>query len=83
VAATVQFTLQTNMVLSAPLFLNGGAFQLQFTAATGQSYVLQASTNLMNWTPLSTNTPAWSPFFWVDPGAANFPARFYRVIQLP
>jgi hypothetical protein len=83
VAATAQFTLQTNMVLSAPLFLNGGAFQLQFTAATGQSYVLQASTNLMNWIPLSTNTPSSSPFFWVDPGASNFPARFYRVMQLP
>ena len=83
VAATAQFILQTNMVLSAPLFLNGGAFQLQFTAATGQSYVLQASTNLLNWVPVSTNTPASSPFFWVDPGASNYPARFYRVIQLP
>ena len=83
VAATAQFTLQTNMVLSAPLFLNGGAFQLQFTAAPNQSYVLQASANLVNWVPLSTNTPASSPFFWVDPAASNFPARFYRVVQLP
>jgi mono/diheme cytochrome c family protein len=87
VAATARFTIVTNMLFSAPGFV-GGAFQVRFTAPTGFTYVLQASTNLAStnlssWIPLSTSVPASSPFYWVDPGASNFPARFYRVVQLP
>jgi hypothetical protein len=82
VAATARFTIVTNMLFSAPGFVSG-AFQVRFTAPTGFTYVLQASTNLASWIPLSTSVPASSPFYWVDPGASNFPTRFYRVVQLP
>ncbi len=56
-------------------------FQLGFTGVTGSNYVLQASTNLINWMPLSTNTAPANGFNLVDPQATNFPYRFYRVRQ--
>jgi len=64
----------------APGFLPNGTFEMQFWAAAGQTFVLQSSSNLVNWTSLSTNTPASVPFTLVDPGAAGAPMRFYRIV---
>jgi hypothetical protein len=64
----------------APGFLPNGSFQMQYWAAAGQSYVLQTSSDLINWTPLSTNMPASVPFTLVDPGAAGASSRFYRIV---
>jgi hypothetical protein len=47
----------------------------------GQTYVLQASTNLTDWTPLSTNLATTNQVNLFDPAASNFPLRFYRTIQ--
>jgi hypothetical protein len=49
----------------------------------GKTYVLEGSTNVVTWIPVSTNTPISSPFSMADPGAANFRYRFYRAVQLP
>ncbi|HEY3861831.1 MAG TPA: chitobiase/beta-hexosaminidase C-terminal domain-containing protein [Verrucomicrobiae bacterium] len=65
--------------LFAPGFAGGG-FQMQFWAPAGQTYILQGSSDLMNWTSLSTNAPSAVPFSFSDSGASNFPSRFYRVI---
>jgi uncharacterized repeat protein (TIGR03806 family) len=94
VAATAQFTLETEqgmiarrvasgkgLKLNAVKFVKGGAFQLKFGAVTNVTYVLQGSTNLRDWVSLSTNRPAVTPFFWADAGATNFRTRFYRVIE--
>ena len=82
VATRAQFTVLTNLLFSAPAY-TGGTFQVQFSAPTGNTYVLQASTDLVHWVPVETNVPSSSPFTWVDPGASNYPVRFYRVLQLP
>jgi mono/diheme cytochrome c family protein len=66
--------------LFAPAFVSGGAFEMQFWAPAGQTYILQGSADLLHWTSLSTNSPSSVPFFWTDPGATNFGRRFYRVI---
>jgi hypothetical protein len=66
--------------LFAPGFLANGNFQMQFWTAAGQTLTLQASSNLINWVSLSTNTPASVPFTLVDPGAAGAPWRFYRIV---
>ena len=68
-----------------PLFgrsevLSDGRFELTVTGGVlGQSYVLLASTNLVNWVPITgyifTN-PAVSL---IDPDATNFPWRFYQI----
>ena len=81
VAASAVFLVQPLRFTSAA-FTND-LFQLGFAGTTGSNYVLQASTNLVNWTPLSTNLATTNLFNLIDPRASNFPARFYRVIQLP
>lgn len=83
VAARAQFTILTNMVFSLPNYPAGGSFQVQFSATPGVTYVLEGSTNLTQWIPLATNTPVSTPFIWIDSGSSNYPARFYRVRQLP
>jgi hypothetical protein len=43
--------------------------------------VLQASTNLVDWTPIATNMATTNLFNLMDSNAAGFPSRFYRVFQ--
>jgi len=45
------------------------------------SSVLLGSTNLINWTPLSTNPAPTNVFNVYDPDATNFPTRFYLLLQ--
>lgn len=65
---------------------SNGVFVIPFSGEPGLTYILEASTNLtqgQGWVPISTNTPATSPFTLMDPNAANFPQRFYRAVQSP
>jgi len=58
--------------------LVGGLFPLQIQAGTGQVFVLQASTNLVNWQPILTNTATNGTFNYLDPDSPLFNRRFYR-----
>jgi hypothetical protein len=62
-------------------FVTNGLFQLNFLGSVSSNYVLQATTNFVNWTSLSTNTATTNLFPLLDPKATNFPLRFYRVLQ--
>jgi hypothetical protein len=42
--------------------------------------VLEATTDFITWTPLSTNTVLTNPVNWFDPQSTNFPYRFYRLL---
>ena len=46
----------------------------------GNPYVVQASTNLVDWVPIQTNT---APFTFVDANASKFRQRFYRSVYVP
>jgi hypothetical protein len=50
---------------------------LTLTGPPGNTLVLQASTNLISWVNLQTNTP---PFSFTDTQAPNYPVRFYRKV---
>jgi hypothetical protein len=67
-----------------PAFISGLAtnngWALQLDSLAGCSYVLQASTDLFDWSPLVTNT---TPFGFTDTNAPSFPARFYRGLWVP
>ena len=79
VATSALFLVQPLYFTSAG-FTNS-VFQLQLSGAVGSNYVLQATTNLINWTPISTNMATTNLINLFDTGASNFPYRFYRVIQ--
>ena len=79
-SASALFTIQP-MKFTTLGFGTNGSFQLGFLGAPGQAYVLQASSNLVNWVPLSTNVAVTNLFQLVDPGAGNYPRRFYRVLK--
>jgi hypothetical protein len=82
VAASGLFTILPIVFDSEPFF-SGGVLQFELSAATNENYVLQASTNLVQWSSISTNTPASAPFFFTDPNATNFTKRYYRVLLQP
>jgi hypothetical protein len=46
---------------------------------TGQSYTLLASTNLVQWVPVSVFISTNSPMVIYDPMAASFKQRFYKI----
>lgn len=56
-------------------------FSFSYTVNPGLSYVVQSSSNLLNWTPLATNVPGSSPAFFTNPIAG--PDDFYRVGRMP
>ncbi len=81
VAVSGVFTITPPLdTLFAPAFLRDGSFQIGDSAQLGPTYVLQTSTDLMNWTSISTNLPTSTPFFLVDPAPGNSPYRYYRVV---
>lgn len=85
-SATQSFTIFVTRPVPPSLqstMLTGGTFQFQVTGDFGPDYSIQASTNLVNWTPLfTTNSPAL-PFNWSDPAGASFNQRFFRVLLGP
>lgn len=59
--------------------VTGGQFSVSITGTTGSQYVIQASTNLVDWVNVQTNL---APFTFVDPAAAGNPQCFYRSYAL-
>ena len=53
-------------------------FGFNLSGMAGQTVILEASTNLVSWTPLLTNSLLTGYYHWSDPGSTNFPQRFYR-----
>jgi pectate lyase len=68
--------------ISAPGYANG-MFSLTVNGDPGHDYIIQTSTNLIDWTPIYTNPMPALPFTWTDPGASNFNQQYYRVLVGP
>lgn len=84
VAATNPVPVAAQM--SAAAFLAGGGFQFSVTenGTAPQTVLIQASTNLSDpnsWLQIGSLFPAANPFTFTDTNAAQFPARFYRVVS--
>jgi hypothetical protein len=63
--------------------LSGGTLQVQFTGADGYAYAVQTSSNLLDWTTISTNYPANGSFNFMDTSPHGSPRRFYRSVLQP
>jgi hypothetical protein len=63
---------------AAGMTTNGFTFQL--SVSVGQTYVILATTNLRDWTPISTNVALLGTILVTDTEATNYSSRLYRVI---
>lgn len=72
-------------VASLSTFGTNGQYQVSFAGRPGHDVVVRASTDLVTWIPISTNTYTFHLGFFdfVDPAATNFAHRFYSVVPLP
>jgi hypothetical protein len=69
------------VALSSPR-MTGSQFAFDYTANPGLQYVVQYSTNLVNWQSLATNIPADNPVHFTN-SLASDGAQYYRVGLLP
>jgi uncharacterized protein (TIGR03790 family) len=76
-------TLPDPRPLLAPLGLgNGTGFKLRISNPGGSPYIIQSSTNLLNWVSICTNASGGAGDF-NDDRATNSARRFYRALALP
>jgi len=67
--------------MSRPQVQADKSVKVPLSGSPDQSYVLQASTDMIHWTAVSTNTTdATGLLSFLDSDAKNYPARFYRSI---
>ena len=81
VADTARFVILPGISFVSPGGFTNGLFQMTFAGPVGSNYVLQVSTNLTQWTSISSNTTLTTPFVLSDPARAGDSARFYRVLE--
>jgi len=74
---------------SPQIITNDGSFGFQsnsfgfnVSGAFGAAMVVDGSSNLVDWVPLSTNIVSGNPVYFSDSASTNFPARYYRA-RLP
>ena len=63
--------------------LPDGLFHLCRPATNGHHFIVRASTDLVNWTVLSTNVVTDGAAHYVDPDAPPLNTRFYQVLPAP
>ena len=88
---SVVATLTVTVPRTPPQIIASGAslgfvsnqFGFNFSGAVGQMIVIDGSTNLVDWTPLITNTAGGTPIYFFDPTSTNFSGRFYRARLSP
>lgn len=68
------------LVVGQPAF-SGGSFAFHFDGVAVETYQVQASSNLVDWSSISTNTALSNTTYHIlDTGAGAFSRRFYRVV---
>jgi hypothetical protein len=68
---------------SAAFGFTNGVFGFNVLGPVGSNVVIQASSDLQTWIPVSTNTLTSGTNYFSDPQWTNYPGRFYRVTFTP
>jgi hypothetical protein len=68
---------QPNLTSAAKV---NGQFTFTVSCAPNYQYIVQASSDLVNWTSLQTNSPTTASFTVTDTNAGQFKQRFYRTV---
>jgi uncharacterized repeat protein (TIGR01451 family)/uncharacterized delta-60 repeat protein len=61
--------------------VTNGAFGTMISGRANRTYVVEASTNLVNWVPVFTNSTLSGAVSFIDTNAPLFPTRFYRAVE--
>jgi len=69
--------------ISGVTLMAGTQLTFSYATTTGRTYVMQASTNLTNWVPLTTNVAGGSLLNFTNMITPLIPNQFFRVVQLP
>jgi hypothetical protein len=69
------------VLVTAPIITNG-QFSFDYAANPGLTYVVENSSNLVNWLPVATNVAAGNPTHFTDSFAPGG-SRYYRVGRRP
>ncbi len=69
--------------LSPPVLLSDGGSQVTLQAQAGQTYAIEASTDLLTWMPIATNTLSGTTWIFEDTKSTNYSRRFYRAVYRP
>jgi hypothetical protein len=82
--SNVQVVRLLSAITSAKVLTNG-QFECNFAGEAGRSYIVQVSTDLTQWLPLSTNTIGFTTnnFLFTDSQTASYRQRFYRCVRAP
>jgi hypothetical protein len=70
-------------LLAIPTDPAAGQFVFQLQGQAGVPYIIQNSTDLMNWTSISTNTPPTGSMSITNSVDPSTPAQFWRAVWLP
>lgn len=70
-------------LLAVPTALATGQFVFQLQGQTGVPYIIQSSTDLLTWTPVSTNTLPTGTLNITNSVDPSTPAQFWRAVWLP
>jgi hypothetical protein len=78
--ATLNVTVIPPQIIASDASFGFVAKQFGFHVndASGQTVIVDGSANLVNWTPLWTNTVGGNALYFCDPAWTNFGWRFYR-----
>jgi hypothetical protein len=79
---TLNISLNELSLVSAQ-YLSSNRFRLTVTGTAPQGFVIQASTNLAAWIPLTTNNLSGGKFDYTNSGLSNVFHRFYRTRSPP
>lgn len=58
--------------------VSSNGYSFQFSVPAGCMYVISASTDMVNWTPIATNTASTGNITFTDAAALSYRGRFYR-----
>jgi hypothetical protein len=78
ISATIGSVIPAGGALSALTGLPAGQFGFTLSGAANTQYIVEGSTDLVNWVALQTNTGS---FQFIDSNTTQYPRRFYRTIS--
>jgi hypothetical protein len=79
-SSNANLAIASNPVSFSAAKMSANGFQLHMAGITGVNYVVYTSSNLVNWVPVYTNTAQSGSADYLDTAAAQFKARYYKVL---